>query len=234
MCISSSSVVSRFIATTKPWISSVTSEPTMWAPSNWPVFLSKITLTMPWSSPCAIALPLPTNGKPPDANFASCFPCLRFRQPDRGDLRMAIGAAGNQVLVHRMRMHALDRFNAVHALMFILVRQHRRPGDVTDGIDARHIGLPVAVDHDVAAVGLHTELFQPKVLDIADHAHRRDDAPPSASSAALAILDGFFFLWWCCSLMFNKNRRAASGPHHPGTLRLQRCYRPCTGWSTPK
>src|SRR5690606_10859425 len=53
--ISSSSVVSRFIATTKPWMSSVTSAPTMCAPRSWPVFASKIVLTRPSGSPSAIA-----------------------------------------------------------------------------------------------------------------------------------------------------------------------------------
>ena len=46
-------------------------------------------------------------------------------------------------------MHARqagDLLDADHALMLGLVGQHRRPGDVADGVDARHIGLAVAVD----------------------------------------------------------------------------------------
>src|SRR5882757_2048704 len=52
--ISSSSVVSRFMAMTKPWISSVTSAPTIWAPSSLPVLASKTVFTSPSGSPSAI------------------------------------------------------------------------------------------------------------------------------------------------------------------------------------
>ena len=50
----SSSVVSRFIATTKPWINSVTSAPIMWAPSSCPVLASKMVLTSA-ASPASIS-----------------------------------------------------------------------------------------------------------------------------------------------------------------------------------
>jgi hypothetical protein len=73
-----------------------------------------------------------------------------------------------------MRMQALDGLDADHAFMLGLVRQHRRTRDVADGVDAGHVGLAVAVDHDAAAVGLDAELFQPRIFDVADHADRRD------------------------------------------------------------
>ena len=88
-------------------------------------------------------------------------------------------------------MQALDRLDADHALMLGLVRQHRRPGDVADGVDAGHVGLAVAVDHDAAALGLDAELFQAEALDVADDADRRDHPLDIRSSAAcLAVVDG--------------------------------------------
>jgi hypothetical protein len=62
---------------------------------------------------------------------------------------MAIGAAGDLQLVHRCGLQALDGLDADDALVLGLVRQHRRAGDVADGVDARHVGAAVAVDDDV-------------------------------------------------------------------------------------
>src|SRR5579859_3456316 len=73
----------------------------------------------------------------------------------RGDLRRAIGAAGNEPLVHRMRLQSLDALDADHAFMLGLVREQRRAGNVADGIDAGHVGLAGAVDDDGAALGLY-------------------------------------------------------------------------------
>ena len=88
-------------------------------------------------------------------------------------------------------MQALDRLDADHALVLGLVRQHRRAGDVADGVDARHVGACRAVDHDGAAVDLHAELFQAEVLDVADDADRGDDAVDGERlRAALAVVDG--------------------------------------------
>ena len=81
-------------------------------------------------------------------------------EADRGDLRRAIGAAGDEPLVQRMRMQSLDRLDADDALMFGLVSKQRRARDVADGIDAGHIGAAQIVDHDRAALGLHADLLQ--------------------------------------------------------------------------
>ncbi len=87
-------------------------------------------------------------------------------------------------------MQALDRLDADHALMLGLVRQHRRACDVADGVDAGNVGLAVAVDHDAAAVGLDAELLQPKALDVADHADRRDHPLELDRLRLLAVVDG--------------------------------------------
>ena len=89
-----------------------------------------------------------------------------------------------------MRMQALDRLDADHAFMLGLVRQHRRARDVADGVDAGHVGLAVAVDHDAAAVGLDAEFFEPEVLDVADHADRRDHPLELDRLRLLAVVDG--------------------------------------------
>jgi len=90
-----------------------------------------------------------------------------------------------------MRMHALDGLDADHALMFGLVRQHRRPGDVADRVDARHIGLAEAVDDDDAAVGFDAELFKPEIFDIADHADGGNHPVDlDRLRLALAVIDG--------------------------------------------
>src|SRR3546814_1898689 len=70
---------------------------------------------------------------------------LLFGEADAGDLRMAVGAAGDLLLLHRVDVvEAGDLLDADDALVLGLVGQHRRAGDVADGVDA---GLPrAAVD----------------------------------------------------------------------------------------
>src|SRR4029077_4191595 len=111
--------------------------------------------------------------------------------PDGRDLRRAIGAAGNEFFVDRMRMQALDRLDADDAFVLGFVGEQRRAGYVADGIDAGHIGLADAVDDDGRALGLYPELFQAEIFDIADDADRGDDAVDGQRlRAALAVVDG--------------------------------------------
>ena len=103
---------------------------------------------------------------------------------------VAIGAARDQVLVHRVRFEPLDRLHADDALVLGLVGEHRRAGDVADGVDARHVGAAEPVDNDGAAIDLHPELLQPEPLDIADDADRRDHALGlDRPGPALAVLE---------------------------------------------
>ena len=89
---------------------------------------------------------------------------------------MAIGAAGYLALVQCMHTrHAGDLLDADHALMFGLVRQHGRPGHVANGIDAVHVGLAISVNGNDAAIGLHADLLESQILDIALYADRRDE-----------------------------------------------------------
>jgi hypothetical protein len=79
----------EFIATTKPWISSVTSAPTMWAPMSLPVLASKIVLTRPSGSPSAIGLAVADEGEAADLELVRPVSlALASVRPTRGDLRV--------------------------------------------------------------------------------------------------------------------------------------------------
>ncbi|MGY3082320.1 hypothetical protein ACVWZZ_008728 [Bradyrhizobium sp. LM6.10] len=130
-------------------------------------------------------------GEAADADLAATLLGLGFGEADGGHLRLAIGAARDQVLVHGMRVQALDRLDADHAFMLGLVREHRGTRDVADGIDAGDVGVAVAVDHDDAAIGFDAELFEAEILDIADDADRRDHPLElGRDRLALAVVDG--------------------------------------------
>ena len=75
-------------------------------------------------------------------------------QARRGDLRRAIGAAGNEPLVDRVRVQAFDGLDADDAFVLGLVRKQRRAGDVADRVNAGHVGLAEAVDRVISAVGV--------------------------------------------------------------------------------
>src|SRR6185437_10342515 len=115
-------------------------------------------------------------GEAADADVELLVLARLLGQPDGGDLRRAIGAAWDHQFVHRVRIEALDRLDADDALVLGLVREHWRPGHVADSVDAGDIGLAVAVDDDAAALGLHAELLEAEILDVADDADGGDDA----------------------------------------------------------
>src|SRR5580704_3714464 len=130
-------------------------------------------------------------GEAADADLDLLLLSRLLGEADGGDLRRAIGAAGNEPLVDRMRMQSLDRLDADDAFVLGLVRQERRAGDVADGIDAGRAGLADAVNDDGAALGFYAEFFQAEILDIADDADRGDDAIDGERlRAALAVIDG--------------------------------------------
>ncbi len=58
---------------------------------------------------------------------------LGLGQPDGGDLRVAIGAAGDGGGGRRMGVPPRDQLGHHHAFMAGLVREPRRAGDVADG-----------------------------------------------------------------------------------------------------
>ena len=87
-------------------------------------------------------------------------------------------------------MQSLDGFDADDAFVLGLVRQERRAGNIADGVNAGHVGLAGAIGDDRAALGLHAELFQPEILDIADNPYRGNDPlNGERQRAALAVVD---------------------------------------------
>jgi len=82
VCISSSSVVSRFIATHVALDQLGDLGPTIWAPMSAPLFLSKITFTSPWSSPKRDRFAVADKRKAPDADVDLHFLRLRLGQSD--------------------------------------------------------------------------------------------------------------------------------------------------------
>ena len=133
MCISSSSVVSSPMATTKPWISSVTSAPTMWAPSKRPGLGVEDGLDQALVLAQRNGLAVGEEGEAADLQLEACGLGLGLGQAHARHLRVAIGAAGDLFLLHRMGVEALDLLDADHALMLGLVRQHGRACHVADG-----------------------------------------------------------------------------------------------------
>src|SRR5258707_10283037 len=90
-----------------------------------------------------------------------------------------------------MWVEALDRLDADDAFVLGLVRQHGRAGHIADRVDAGHVGAVELIDCDGSTIGLHSQLLEPEILDIAGDTDRRDDALDGESlGAALAAVDG--------------------------------------------
>ena len=75
----------------------------MCTPRISPVALSATTLTKPSVSPSATALPLAVNGNLPTRSPRARSPGLRLGEPDRRDLRPAVGARRHVAVVDRPR-----------------------------------------------------------------------------------------------------------------------------------
>ncbi len=99
---------------------------------------------------------------------AALLRCL-LGEPDAADLRRAVGAAGDLVVVDRTIFLAGDPLGEDDALGGREVRELWMPGlfegdDVTDRGDPGNAGLEFLVDADVAALHLQTCLFGARVL----------------------------------------------------------------------
>src|SRR5260370_41141166 len=106
--------------------------------------------------------------KSADANFDVFLFRRLLGQSDRGNLWRAIGAARNEALVHGTRVQALDCLDRDNPLMFGLVREQRRTGNVPDGIDAGHVGTVEWINDDRATLDFVTHLFQDRIFTL-DH-----------------------------------------------------------------
>src|SRR3569832_1529717 len=141
-----------------------------------PGLLVEDDLLQPLVLPKRDRLAIADEGEAADADVELLLLRGLLGEADGGNLRRAIRTAGDHRLVHRVRIEALDRLDADDAFVLGLVRQHRRAGDVADGVDARHAGAAQRIDLDDPAFGVHADLLEAEVFDVADDAHRRDDA----------------------------------------------------------
>src|SRR5690606_40507688 len=102
---------------------------------------------------------------------------LLFGEPDGGDLRTAVGTAGNFSLVEGMhRGHPRNLLNTDYAFVLGLVGKHRRASDIANGIDPGNVGAAIAVHHHATALGPDAQRLQPQVFDVALSANGRDHA----------------------------------------------------------
>src|SRR5258708_5672705 len=93
----------------------------------------------------------------------------------RGHFWVAVGGAGNVRVVEQVRVLPRDRLCRDDALALALVCEHRRAGDVADGVDALDAGLHLFSDADEPALGeLDALLLEPDVLDVG-RASSRDE-----------------------------------------------------------
>src|SRR5579871_4965836 len=95
-------------------------------------------------------------------------------QPDRSDLRLAVGATGDRVVRHVSDRFTGDPFDAHDPFRRGFVRQPGRPGDVADRKDPFDAGLVTAFIHyNEVAFDFDAYVFQPHPFDIAAHADRQ-------------------------------------------------------------
>ncbi len=83
-----------------------------------------------------------------------------------GHFRSGVNHTGNDAVVH-VAMLARNRVGDGHAFVFGLVGQHRAFDHVTNGVDARHVGGPMGIGCDLAALGqFHTQRVQTQTFGI--------------------------------------------------------------------
>src|SRR5450755_2165332 len=116
-------------------------------PTISPRALLVITLMNPsrWLAPSA--LPLTLKGNLPNENFESRLAGLHLGLADRRHLRVAVGAAGDGVVVDRNHVLARHGLDGAHPFGHRHVGQQGRAGAVADRPDAEAGGAVLIVDH---------------------------------------------------------------------------------------
>src|SRR5262249_23312289 len=116
-------------------------------------------------------------GEAADPDLAPVLARLLLGEADAGDLRHAIGAAGN--VRHVKRMHIVesgDLLDADDALVARLVREPGRAHDVADRVDSGLVRLKPLIDDDMRLLDADLGALEAEILDIADDADGKDDA----------------------------------------------------------
>ena len=71
-------------------------------------------------------------------------------------------------------MQPLDAFDADHAFMLGLVRQHGGARHIADGIDTGYIGVAQTIGYHATAIGFDPQGFKTEIFNIADNTNCRD------------------------------------------------------------
>ena len=102
-------------------------------------------------------------------DLIAVFARLSLRQADTGDFRVAVGATGDVVPAHGVRVLARQVLDGDDALVHGLVRQARAAHQVANSVDGGDVGLEEVVHRDhVAAPHLDAQRLQPQALGVAD------------------------------------------------------------------
>ena len=156
----SASVVSSVLAMTNPWISSVTSEPIMWAPSSCAGLRIEDRLDEALVVTERDRLAVADEREPSDLHLVTRLLRGGFRQAHARDLRAAVGAAGDPLAAFIGCTRA-GRFRRCARR-----RAHPRASPCARGRGARHVadrvhtGSPVAV-HSFVTMTTAVELRPP-------------------------------------------------------------------------
>ena len=107
-----------------------------------------------------------------DADLVAGLARGLLRQPDAGDARVGVGAAGDRRVVHRAVGEPAEPLDAADRLVVRDVRQPGRADHVADRVDPRHArDIPVLrVGLDVVLEDLHLHVVGEEALDVAQHA----------------------------------------------------------------
>src|SRR5450759_1735587 len=101
-----------------------------------------------------------------DLQLITFFARLLFSQADAGNLRLAVRATRNVVIVNRMRVLTGNFLNTGTAFSRCDMGQPWRTVDVADSVYAVDICFVEFVDLDERAVGLHAESFESEIFNV--------------------------------------------------------------------
>ena len=103
----------------------------------------------------------------------AAFARLRLGQPERGNLRLAIGRAGHHLVIEREGGRACDVFRADNPLRRADVREHQLSRHVANRPNAGDVGRHSVVDFDEAArIEADSQRFQPETGGVGTESNR--------------------------------------------------------------
>ena len=138
---------------------------------------------------------IPGERKTPNFDLVPGLFRLRFCQTDRGDLRVAIGAAGDTALVHRVKTFFTgDLAHDNDPLMRRLMGEPGCPGHVANGPDAWFAGRADEIikisAHRLGTIEVETAFLKHAAVAEAGVTGRPDELRGEVISAFIALKDG--------------------------------------------